>query len=80
MNKNYYFSLSLLMVLMTVLALVACHDDDEVKADQSYTSCPDNNHPHLIDLGLPSRNGHVATWVRLPPKSMGCIMHGVKRG
>ena len=55
MNKNYYFSLSLLMVLMTVLALVACHDDDdEVKADQSYTSCPDNNHPHLIDLGLPS--------------------------
>ena len=26
-------------------------DDDTTKA---YTSCPDNNHPHWIDLGLPS--------------------------
>ena len=25
-------------------------DDDE----QSYTTCPDGNHPHMIDLGLPS--------------------------
>lgn len=23
-------------------------------------SCPDNNHPHAIDLGLPS--GHLTSW------------------
>lgn len=24
------------------------------KTPQSYLSCPDNNHPHMVDLGLPS--------------------------
>ena len=23
--------------------------------EQSYTTCPDGNHPHMIDLGLPSK-------------------------
>lgn len=41
------------------LLLTACGDDEEVlpKVDSgevAYTQCPDENHPHAIDLGLPS--------------------------
>ena len=38
-------------------SLVSCCDGDDpvVHPDpQGNTTCPDNNHPHLIDLGLPS--------------------------
>ena len=60
MKKNNYLCLSLLMVLMTALALVACHDKEEDNSDstkntyKSYLTCPDSKHPHLIDLDLPS--------------------------
>lgn len=27
---------------------------ERTNTDVSYTTCPDNNHPHMIDLGLPS--------------------------
>ena len=33
-----------------LLTFKRMNDDDE----QTYLSCPDNNHPHMIDLGLPS--------------------------
>ena len=50
-----------LFVIVVSLAIVSCGDDDEEQEDNpskideiSYLQCPDDNHPHLIDLGLPS--------------------------
>ena len=42
----------LLSSLVTLLVCFSCSDD--VEDLPQYTKCPDGNHPHLIDLGLPS--------------------------
>ena len=43
------------MAAITFTMLSSCGDDDEnVISAKSYLTCPDNNHPHIIDLGLPS--------------------------
>ncbi len=51
----------LLLTAMTAFSTVSCGDDDdekEIKPDNKNGSallnCPDNKHPHAIDLGLPS--------------------------
>ena len=48
-----------LFLTFVSLTLVSCGDDDDSegsspKKEKSYLKCPDENHPHLIDLGLPS--------------------------
>ncbi|MBQ2180960.1 MAG: hypothetical protein II400_01805, partial [Bacteroidaceae bacterium] len=49
--KSYWY----LFLVPVFMGLTACHDDnDEPKQRVSYLSCPDNHHPHMIDLGLPS--------------------------
>ena len=40
--------------LLTLVAYPSCNNDDETDKPVVYLSCPDNNHPHMIDLGLPS--------------------------
>ena len=45
-NNDGTVSLSDIMLLVDIIL----YED----ATQAYTACPDNNHPHLIDLGLPS--------------------------
>lgn len=60
MNKYFYTLLTTLMAVMTTMILVSCSDDDDnvdsgtASKDQSYLKCPDEHHPHMIDLGLPS--------------------------
>lgn len=53
----------ILMSVFMVAGLAACGDDDdnenykdgrETRSLQAYAQCPDDHHPHLIDLGLPS--------------------------
>ena len=41
-----------LLMLTALFILPSCNDDEE--ALSSYRTCPDDHHPHLIDLGLPS--------------------------
>ena len=49
--KNYWY----LFFVPVFMGLTACHDDnEEPEQRESYLSCPDNHHPHLINLGLPS--------------------------
>ena len=40
-----------LLFLSALVLLPSCKDDDE-EALTSYITCPDDHHPHLIDLGL----------------------------
>ena len=41
------------LLFTTLFALcAACSNDADIK--QTFKSCPDSNHPHAIDLGLPS--------------------------
>ena len=60
MKKYFYTLLTTLMAVMTTMTLVSCSDDDDnddsgtVGKNHSYLKCPDNHHPHAIDLGLPS--------------------------
>ena len=60
MKRYFYTLLTTLMALTTTMVLVSCSDDDDnddsgiSSKNQSYLKCPDNRHPHLIDLGLPS--------------------------
>ena len=48
-----------LVFISAVFVLAGCGDDDEADdkkdspAVNSYLTCPDENHPHLIDLNLP---------------------------
>lgn len=49
----------ILMSAFMMAGLAACGNDEEngkegFKDLKAYTECPDNHHPHLIDLGLPS--------------------------
>ena len=52
--KKYWY----LFLVPVFIGLTACHDDNEEPEQreqrESYLSCPDNHHPHLINLGLPS--------------------------
>ena len=50
-----------LMSVFMVAGLAACGDDDDAETGKgdmgglkTYAKCPDDRHPHLIDLGLPS--------------------------
>ena len=52
-------SLMLVVFLATVLVCTSCRDDDDEEnippvPVSANSSCPDVNHPHMIDLGLPS--------------------------
>lgn len=42
-----------ILFFSVLILLPSCKDDNEVLLT-SYLTCPDNNHPHPIDLGLPS--------------------------
>ena len=60
MKKYFYTLLTTLMAVMTTMPLVSCSDDDDnvdsgtANKYPSYLKCPDEHHPHMIDLGLPS--------------------------
>ena len=40
--------------IATVIDIMAGKGDDTQPEEKVYTSCPDDHHPHIIDLGLPS--------------------------
>ena len=52
--KKYWY----LFFVPVFMGLTACHDDKEEPEQreqrESYLSCPDDHHPHLINLDLPS--------------------------
>ncbi len=56
--KGFDFQIFLVFI-SAVFVLAGCGDDDEADdkkdspAVNSYLTCPDENHPHLIDLNLP---------------------------
>ena len=58
MKKVSLMFTMLLTVLITALVITSCSSDDEEENKESvqqiFLICPDNNHPHMIDLGLPS--------------------------
>ena len=60
MKKYYYALLTTLMAVMPTMTFISCSGDDdnddsgEADKNISYQKCPDNHHPHMIDLGLPS--------------------------
>lgn len=55
---------SAIIMLASVNSFIGCSDKDDnydndfetgiVVESESLNNCPDNNHPHMIDLGLPS--------------------------
>lgn len=57
MKQIRFLSFALFLMAATPL-FIACSDDDDSKTDvdtnKAFTECPDANHPHMIDLGLPS--------------------------
>ena len=66
-SNEYYVGVSLNGTLLNIMgkrvgtAVVTVTDmetgytkDITVTVEKSYRTCPDDNHPHLIDLGLPS--------------------------
>lgn len=55
-KQHYLFNiLTIIIVLLTLNGLYSCSDDnDDDNSTKSYLSCPDDKHPHMIDLGLPS--------------------------
>ena len=40
--------------IATIIDIMAGKGDDTQPEEKVYTYCPDSNHPHIIDLGLPS--------------------------
>ena len=40
--------------VINVEDIVRTYFRERTNTNVSYTTCPDNNHPHMIDLGLPS--------------------------
>ncbi len=40
--------------IATVIDIMAGKDGDTEPEEKVYTTCPDDHHPHIIDLGLPS--------------------------
>lgn len=55
-NMKYFLFMAFAICVISNMAFVSCKDDDESNDSRytSYLSCPDNNHPHIIDLGLTS--------------------------
>ena len=54
-EKNYVFGLlTIIIVATTCVGLSSCGDDDSDDKRETKLACPDGNHPHMIDLGLPS--------------------------
>lgn len=57
MKEMYFLSgiLTILIAAMTCVGLSSCGDDDD-NGENTKTNviCPDDHHPHMIDLGLPS--------------------------
>lgn len=54
-KSNYYLLTFLSMMLFLPMLLLACSDDEDRFNDTNvYLSCPNDKHPHMIDLGLPS--------------------------
>ena len=64
-RKKYLLSLqAILMVAVMNVGFTSCGDDDDDVLEKtetinndivkSYYRCPNSNHPHMIDLGLPS--------------------------
>lgn len=68
-KQKYLWSLLAVVMAATMgVGFSSCGDDDEddnsnpsssefpyaANSYRSYTKCPDDNHPHMIDLGLPS--------------------------
>ena len=52
MNRNYYLLVFIFIVVSSVF-IVSCNDDDAVKdSSVELGLCPDENHPHPIDLGI----------------------------
>ena len=51
-----HFRFAVFCVLICSIVFVSCNsgDDDEIIGGERVSSCPDDNHPHAIDLGLPS--------------------------
>ena len=52
MKNNIINNLLLLLLLMATMSFASCKDDEVVNSINKF--CPDENHPHAIDLGLPS--------------------------
>lgn len=46
--------LSALAVALVSLSFTSCGNEDNPPSEKAYLTCPDDHHPHLIDLGLPS--------------------------
>ena len=72
---NYFLVLAFLAV--SAVSMVSCKDDDDERKDSSVELglCPDENHPHAIDLGIgvkfaccnvgaknPFEDGHYYAW------------------
>ena len=54
-EKNYLFGLLTIIFVATVcVGLSSCVDDDDDEVETNYNPCPDDHHPHMIDLGLRS--------------------------
>lgn len=51
-----HFRFVVFCVLICSIVFVSCNssDEDENNGGERMSSCPDDNHPHAIDLGLPS--------------------------
>lgn len=74
--KRIYYLLALLLLSISALSIVSCNDDDAVKdSSVELGLCPDENHPHPIDLGIgvkfaccnvgarnPFENGNYYAW------------------
>ena len=57
--KNYLLNISTFVMIVAIFSfLTSCGDDNDDEDInnyiKSYLSCPNDHHPHLIDLGLPS--------------------------
>ena len=59
-RKNYVSNMpAFIMLAVICVGFSSCGDDDNddlgiANKNHSYLKCPDNHHPHFIDLGLPS--------------------------
>ena len=64
MKKKMFMWLPMLLLAAVCVGFASCGDDDDDVIDpipdlpdtsnMAYKTCPDANHPHWIDLGLPS--------------------------
>ena len=63
---------------MATMSFASCKDDEEVNSINKF--CPDENHPHAIDLGLPSGMLWACCNVGAKsPKPTAATTHGARR-